>query len=274
MNLIKKLFTSGTDFFYHIFLQRQMILALSRRDFERKYIKNFFGMIWAIIDPFAFVIILYIVFGSRFGNKTEQEIPFVIYLLCGYISFDLFTISMQNLTQAISDHSFLLKKVNFRVSILPIVRMLSNLLVHSVVLVICFVVLLFNHIYPSLYWVQLLYYLFAISVFLIATAWFTSSVFLFFPDINNVVSIISRVLFFITPIFWTMKGLPPKYEFLMKLNPLFYIVNGYRDSLLYGKGFWQHPALTLYFWTLCVIMLILGIIVFKKLRPHFADVVA
>jgi ABC-type polysaccharide/polyol phosphate export permease len=231
-------------------------------------------MVWAIIDPFAFVLILYFVFGTRFENKTEMGIPFVAYLLCGYISFDLFTLSMQNLTQAVSDHSFLLKKVNFKIAILPIIRMLSNLMVHAVVLLICLIILLFTHIHPTFYWFQLLYYIFAISVFLIATAWFTSSVFLFFPDISNVISIISRVLFFVTPIFWTMDGLSEKYTLLLKLNPLFYIVNGYRDSLLYQKGFWIHPLLTLYFWLLCLLMMVIGIIVFKKLRPHFADVVA
>jgi len=274
MNLIKKLFASAFDFFHHIYKQRQLILTLSRRDFERKYIKNFFGMVWAIIDPFAFVLILYLVFGARFGNKFEMGVPFVAYLLCGYIAFDLFTLSIINLTQVVNDHSFLLKKIHFRVAILPIVRMISNLMVHSVVIVVCLVILLFNHVFPTFYWIQLIYYIFALSAFLISTAWFTSSVFLFFPDVNNVVSIISRVLFFVTPIFWGLEGIPPKYLIILKLNPLFYIVNGYRDSLLYRQGFWQHPALTLYFWLLCLIMLVLGITVFKKLRPHFADVVS
>jgi ABC-type polysaccharide/polyol phosphate export permease len=274
MNRIKKLFSSVFDFFYHIFLQRQVIATLSRRDFERKYIKNFFGMVWAIIDPFAFVMILYVVFGTRFGNRNEMGVPFAAYLLCGYIAFDIFNSSLQNLTMSVNDHSFLLRKINFRVAILPIVRMLSNLMVHAVVLVVCMIILLFNHIYPTLYWFQLLYYIFAVSVFLIATAWFTSSVFLFFPDISNVVSIIARVLFFITPIFWNLKGISGKALFILKLNPLFYFVNGYRDSLLYQHGFWQHPMLTLYFWLLCLVMIVIGITVFKKLRPHFSDVVA
>jgi len=274
MKNLKRLFKSAFDFFYHLFKQRHLILTLSRRDFERKYINNFFGMIWAILDPFAFVIILYFVFGSRNGSHTEMGVPFVIYLLFGYISFDLFSLSIQNLTQSVSDHAFLLKKIDFKVSILPVVRMLSNLMVHGVVLFICLIILLFNHIYPNFYWFQLIYYIIALSVFMIATAWFTSSVFLFFPDISNIINIISRVLFFVTPIFWTMNGFSNKYMFLLKLNPLYYIVNGYRESLFNQHGFWQHPVLTFYYWLLCIIMLIVGILVFKKLRPHFADVVA
>ena len=274
MNTLSKYFKHSFSFFQQIFLQRQLILTLSQRDFERKYIKNFFGMIWAIIDPFAFVMILYIVFGARFGNKEEMGVPFVAYLLSGYVAYDLFNSSLQSLTRVVSDHAFLLKKVDFKVAILPVARMISSQMVHFVVLGICLIILLFNGVAPTLYWFQVLYYMFAISVFLVATAWFTSSVFLFFPDINNVVSIIARVMFFATPIFWSIDGLSDKYVFVLKLNPLYYIVNGYRESLLYQVGFWNHPMISLYFWLLCLIMLIIGITVFNKLRPHFADVVA
>ncbi len=114
----------------------------------------------------------------------------------------------------------------------------------------------------------------ALSIFLIAAGWLTSSIYLFFPDIKNIISIITRILFFLTPIFWNMNGLPPNTQFILKLNPVYYIVNGYRDSFLYNKGFWEHPLLTLYFWVVCFICLIVGVAVFKKLRPHFADVVA
>jgi ABC-type polysaccharide/polyol phosphate export permease len=273
MNKITRYLKEVIEFFQHIYLQRYVILTLSRRDFERKYIKNFLGMIWAVIDPFAFVVILYIVFGARYGNSSATGVPFVVYLLCGYIAYDLFN-SISSLTQVVKDHSFLLKKVDFRVSILPIIRMFSNLMVHAIVLVICIIILFFNHITPTVYWIQLLYYLLAISVFLVSTAWFTSSVYLFFPDISNVIGIITRVLFFLTPIFYTIDGFSHTAQMILKLNPLYYIVNGYRDSLLYGKGFWEHPVLTGYFWMVTLLMLITGMLVFRKLRPHFADVTA
>jgi ABC-type polysaccharide/polyol phosphate export permease len=274
MRILKQFFREALDFFYQIFLNRNLLMTLCFREFEKRYIKNFFGFIWAILDPLAFIVILYLVFGERYGNKDPNTIPFIVYLITGYIAFNFFNDSIMAITVTIKEHSFLLKKVNFRVAILPIVTVLSNLFVHGIVLIIAVVALLINHIHLSWYWFQLFYYIMALSIFLIAAGWLTSSIYLFFPDIKNIISIITRILFFLTPIFWNMNGLPPNTQFILKLNPVYYIVNGYRDSFLYNKGFWEHPLLTLYFWVVCFICLIVGVAVFKKLRPHFADVVA
>jgi teichoic acid transport system permease protein len=273
MGLIRQTFLEGIDFFYQIYLNRNLLYTLSMRDFHKKYVKNFLGLVWAVIDPLAFVVILYFVFGARYGNKTPETIPFFIYLLTGYTAFIFFNGTVISVTNVIKEHSFLLTKVSFRIAILPIVTVMSNLIIHLIVLGICFITLFFNHIYPSVYWFQLFYYLFALSVLLISIGWLTSSIYLFFPDIMNILNIITRILFFITPIFWKMEGLPPANRFILKFNPVFYPVNGYRESMLFHKPFWDSPALTLYFWSVCLFFLICGVIVFKKLRPHFADVV-
>lgn len=273
MNPIKTVAIPAFNFLLHIYRNRHMLATLTKRDFERKYVKNFLGMIWAVLDPFAFVMILYLVFGARFGNNNMNGVPFVTYLLCGYIAFDLF-ITIQGLTLVVKDHNFLLKKVEFKVALLPIVRMNSNLMVHSVVLIVTIAIILINGVFPTWYWLQMFYYIIAISVFLVGTAWFTSSVYLFFPDIGNIIGIVTRVLFFATPIFWSMEGMTGTKVIILKLNPLYYIVQGYRDSLLYGRGFWESPLLTAYFWGLCLFMMLTGTLVFKRLRPHFADVVA
>ena len=59
---------------------------------------------------------------------------------------------------------------------------------------------------------------------------------------------------------------------ILKINPVFYIVTGFRDSMLAGNWFWQRPTLTVYYWAVTILVLILGLRVFRKLRPHFSDV--
>ena len=78
-----------------------------------------------------------------------------------------------------------------------------------------------------------------------------------------------------TPIMWdinTMTKIPSWCVFILKLNPMYYIVNGYRDALINKIAFWEHPGYTMYFWILSVILLCLGTGIFKRLRIHFADV--
>lgn len=147
-------------------------------------------------------------------------------------------------------------------------------MMHGIIMILCIGVLLINKIWPVWMWFQVFYYLLAMSMLLVAAGWLTSSIYLFFPDIKNIISIITRIMFFVSPIFWNMDGLPQSSQFILKFNPVYYIVSGYRDSLLYNTGFWLHPRLTLYYWAFCIAILLIGVIVFKKLRPHFADVVA
>jgi lipopolysaccharide transport system permease protein/teichoic acid transport system permease protein len=80
-------------------------------------------------------------------------------------------------------------------------------------------------------------------------------------------------MFFITPIFWSIEGLPDRIAFMMKLNPLYYIATGYRESLIFNIPFWDHPLQTLYFWGLSFLIFFIGLFVFKRLKPHFADVI-
>ena len=82
-----------------------------------------------------------------------------------------------------------------------------------------------------------------------------------------------RLAFFFTPIFWTPENIPESIMNFIKFNPLYYIVNGYRDSLLFHVGFWEKPGETLNYWIIVLVFLVIGVSVFKRLRPHFADVI-
>ena len=99
----------------------------------------------------------------------------------------------------------------------------------------------------------------------------TSALNVFFKDMGQIVNILLQFGIWITPIMWsyTMMGAN---AWILKLNPVYYITEGYRDSMLNSVWFWQRPTLTLYFWVVTLIILVLGTQVFKKMKPHFADV--
>jgi len=252
--------------------QRWMVWSLAWRDFRHRYVRNLLGIVWAIIDPLVFVGILYLIFKSGIGNKITDDVPFVVYILCGNIAFDLFN-NLQILTQVIKDHEFLVKKMNFNTVLLPASRLISILMIHGIILAIAIIIILISGIHPTLYWFQLLYYTLSQSVLLFGTSLLTSSISLFFPDISHIIPILTRVLFFLTPVFWQMDLLSDAVSHWLMFNPMVYIVNGYRDSLLYGKGFWLYPNQTMYFWICNLFLLWLGAYIHRKLRPHFAEVI-
>lgn len=266
------LYNLGIDFIRHLAQNKFQIYELTKRDFQSRYIQKLFGISWAILDPLAFILILWLVFGLGLRGGANMDIPFIAYLVPGFVAYTLFSQALTQATRSINAYSFLVKKVNFRISILPLVKIFSELFLHCIILIITVVVLLINGIYPSWYWFQLVYYVFALMVLLAGLSWLTSSINLFFPDIGNFITICTRFLFYLTPIFWQMEVFPNKVQAVLKLNPLYYIVNGYRDSLIFHRGFWNYPEMSVYYWAVTLVFLLAGIFSYKRLRPFFANV--
>ena len=94
----------------------------------------------------------------------------------------------------------------------------------------------------------------------------------FFRDLGQLINILLLIGMWGTPIAWNVTIIPEKYHFLIKLNPFFYIVEGYRDAIIGRVWFWEKYLQTTYFWILVFIMLFFGAVIFCRLKPHFSDV--
>ncbi|MBY0346196.1 MAG: ABC transporter permease [Neisseriaceae bacterium] len=253
--------------------QRRLFVSLVKNDFRSKYITNFLGVLWAFIQPTITILIFWFVFeqGFRSGPVGEAKIPFVLWLISGLIPWFYIAESLGSTSGAIRESAFLVKKMVFQVSLLPLVKQCSALIVH--LFFVCFMLLLFV-LYgykPNVYWLQLIYYIFCATVLLIGIGLFTSSVVIFFSDVAQIVTMVVAFGFWLTPIFWNVSMVPETYRWLFEANPAYYITHGFRLTLIDGVWFWTDWAHAAYFWGVTLAILFLGAIVFKKLRPHFSD---
>jgi lipopolysaccharide transport system permease protein/teichoic acid transport system permease protein len=107
---------------------------------------------------------------------------------------------------------------------------------------------------------------------LLGISWLTCALAAFARDLGQAVSTALQFVFWATPIVWNIQAVPQPYRVYLKLNPVFYIVQGYRDSMVEGVWAWERGWYTLYFWLAAGGFLALGGFVFKRLRPHFANV--
>ena len=266
------LISEGIQFIGEIYDRRKQIYDLTKRDFADRYTGSFLGMLWAFLEPLAMMGIMWAVFSLGLKVRPSGDVPFVAYLFTGMVAYNFFSETVSSSAGVIRSYSFLVKKVKFRVAILPIVKINSALLVHFIFLFIVMGVIMASGIRPSLYWLQAAYYMFSLLFLLLGLGWLLSALGVFIRDIANVVQICVTFGFWLTPIFWNKEMLPDEYERFLYLNPMYYIVQGYRDSFLYHIPLWERPVPALYFWTLSISTLLAGILVFKKLRPHFADI--
>lgn len=272
--LISLFLKQAKEFLVDIYSKRSLLFELAKRDFQAKYMGSYLGFIWVYLQPLLFISVLYFIFSFGFkASDNTDGTPFVVYLITGMIAWFYIAENFGAMTSVISHHSFLLKKVDFRLNLLPIVKLMSSLIPHLFFILITLIVAIINEVYPSLYVLQLLYYYFSMIALLLGLGWLTSSTNIFIPDVSKFVSLLVTFGFWLTPVFWNINKIPQEYHWIVMLNPAAYIVQGYRDSIINHIWFWQRPYETLYFWAVTLAILLIGIIVFKRLRPHFAEVV-
>ena len=261
-------------FLQDIYTKRSILYELAKRDFQRQYMGSYLGFVWVYLQPLLFVSVLYLIFTMGFkSGSSSHGVPFVVYLIVGMIAWFFIAENLNAGAAIIRQHAFLLKKVDFRLSMLPVVKLMSSSVPHFFFILIAIFVAILNGIYPTLYTLQLIYYFIAMVALLLGISWLTSSTNVFISDVAKVIGVIVTFGFWLTPIFWDLSKVPEQYQWIVKLNPAVYIIEGYRDSIINHIWFWEKPYETLYFWTFVGIMLWSGITVFKKLRPHFAEVV-
>jgi len=259
------------NFIKDIFSERKFLFRLSINDFKAKYSGSFLGIMWAFIQPLINILVMWFVFEMGFKNAPIGNVPFMLWFVPAYVPWLFFTDIMNSSATCLYEYNYLVKKVKFRVSILPIMKIISAFFVHIFFIAFILIIFALYKFKLSLYSIQAIYYTFSLIAFCIGLSWFISALSVFFKDISQIVSMILQIGFWITPIFWNPEQMHLNFDFILKINPIYYIVRGYRESFVFNIGFWERPFSTLYFWIVTFIFFILGALIFKKLRPLFAD---
>ena len=232
------------------------------------------GIVWIFLQPVVTVLVYWFVFamGGRTPISDTQDYPFVLWLIVGIVPWFFFSDAWGQGTSALLSYQFLVKKVVFKISILPIIKIISAFFIHVFLVAVTIVILILNGIYPNVYWIQIFYFSACAFLFVLGISYITCSVVVFFRDLGQIIGILLQVGVWITPIMWDINNLSRPWQMIFKLNPVFYIVDGYRMSLLDHMWFFEHFYSTVYFWIFTVAAFLFGAVVFRRLKVHFADI--
>jgi lipopolysaccharide transport system permease protein/teichoic acid transport system permease protein len=261
------------SFVRDIWANRSLIVTLAGRDIKSRYLGSAFGFVWAFVQPTVTIFVMWFVF--QFGLKSPpiEDAPFSLWLIAGMIPWFFFSECLSGGTYSVLEHHYLVKHVSVRLSILPIVKVITGLTIHVFLVALALCVFLGHGVSIGVHATQLVYYSFAAVVLLLGLSWMTSSLVLFVRDVGQAVSIALQLGFWFTPIVWNYTLTPERLHWILKLNPVLYLVEGYRDALIYKVWFWEKPALTAYYWAVAGLAFCLGAVLFRRLRPHFADII-
>jgi ABC-type polysaccharide/polyol phosphate export permease len=245
---------------------------MAKREVAIRYVGSFLGFLWTFINPLVMIFVFWIVFSLGFKVQPSDGVPFVIWLTAGMAIWFVFSDIVNGSTTTVVNNASLIKKTVFPSQILPIVKIVACLITHMVFLSVLIVLILIKRMPFSFYYVQFIYYFLCMAVLALGIGWAVAALNVFIRDVAQVVGVILQVGFWATPIFWDISIMPPRLQTVLKLNPMFYIVQGYRESFIYFFPFWRHPYQTSYFWAMAAVTFVCGALIFKKLKPQFADV--
>lgn len=257
-----------------LYQSRHLIWKLAKNDFKKRYAGSYLGAVWAMVQPVVTVAMYYVVFDVIMGTGKSMvpDKPYVLFLTAGLVPWFYFSEALNNGTNALLEYNYLVKKVVFKISVLPIIKIIAATFIHAFFAVVLLVIAACYGYFPTIYTIQMLYYSFCLFILVLGMCYTTCAVMVFFKDIGQIISILLQIGMWATPILWDIGGISPTAQMLVKINPLVYIVNGYRSAIFEREWFFEDFYSTMYFWIITVAIFGFGALVFKRLKVHFADV--
>ncbi len=256
---------------------RKLIWKLAKNDFKKRYAGSYLGIVWAMAQPVVTVLMYWIVFDKVFDTRSQLvasgiEVPYVLYLTAGLVPWFYFSEAITQGTMALVEYNYLVKKVVFNISILPIIKVIAATFIHVFFVAVLLLVSVGYGYYPNIYTLQLIYYSFCLFLLVLGMSYLTCALVVFIRDLQQIINIALQIGMWATPILWSIEMLTDNMKTLFKLNPLVYIVNGYRSAIYEKVWFWEHFYSSTYFWIFTISSFCIGTLIFRKMRVHFADV--
>ena len=258
--------------FKKLFSYRELLVILTKKELKVKYRGSILGFFWSLLNPILIMIVYSFVFSIIMRLNIED---YAIFLISALLPFNFLSNSINYGTGSIISNNNLVKKIYFPKEIIPLSVVFSNFINFLLELCALFIVLgvMGYNFYIYLYLLPLIIF---IQLFLVAgCTLLVSSLNVFFRDLQHLITVITMVWFFGTPIIYELGMVPEKFQFILKGNPMTIFSIFYRDIFYYvnhPEGFYI-PSLKVILICLATTFFIFffGYFIFKKLEPRFAE---
>lgn len=255
-----------------------LIRRLSFYELKSKNRNNYLGQSWELINPAIQMLIYWFVFGTIRNRAPVEmggtEVTFFYWLAAGFFIWTFCSASILQGSRSIYTRVKLLSKMNFPMSIIPSFVILSNFYMHLILIGITMICFQFVGFYVNIYYLQFIYFMFAALILLFAISLVTSTLSTIVRDFHMFLSATFRMLLYLSGVLWPLTMLSD-FPFLMKLmmlNPLYYIIQGYRAAFFGTEWYFiTHWEATLIFWAVVIVLLLVGSALHVRFRRHFID---
>lgn len=250
------------------------IYAISKYELVGDMRDSKLGLFWNFANPLIQVLTYWFVFGYILSKGEVDGIPYIYWMLGGMVIWFFVSPCITNGCNAIFSKVNVITKMKFPISILPATVVMKELFNHFCIMVILLIFYTIGGYYPTYHWFGLLYYLVCAIVFAVSLSMTTSVLNMLARDTRKLILACMRLLLYLTPILWSVpSGIPEILTYVFRANPIFYIVQGYRDCFFYHNGFLYYWKEMLCFWIITGSLFAFGSYMMYKFKFKFIDMV-
>lgn len=249
----------------------RQILLLTRNDIRARYAGARLGALWSMALPLLTILVLWYVYERGLGNPPVENVPYILWFTSAYLPWIFFSDLLTGGCRCLMDYSFLITRIPFKVPLLPLVRALSALFFHLLFLALLTGILLARGL-SGKYLLQLPLYVLLLFLLGLGLALVLGLGMVCIRDLEALLQGLLQLLFWASPVLWNPDAMEGKeIRKVLSLNPLSFILEGYRDALLGRRWIWERREAALAYLVLTGIVWVLGACLYRKVRPRLAD---
>lgn len=254
------------NFFKNIYNYRELLKNNVKKEIRGRYKNSILGVLWTFLNPLLQLMVYAFIFPLILRTNHDN---YTIFVCVALIPWTFFTASISQSAWTVIGNGNIVKKVYFPREILPISVVTSgmvNFMISTLLIIgFCF-------FYGTGLTVYALFYPFILMIqyiFQLAISFIISAVTVYIRDLEHFVQIVLMLMMYASPIFYSGTDIPEAFRFIIKLNPVAHLINGYRD-IFYYQTMPSLKSLGLLL-VLSIIFCIVGYKIFQKLQKGFAE---
>jgi lipopolysaccharide transport system permease protein len=266
--------TQPLTLFVSLYKNRSLIVDLIKREVIGRYRGSTMGLLWSFFNPVlmlaVYTFMFSVVFKARWAGGSDSKVEFALIMFTGLLMFNLFGEVVNRSPSLILNNANYVKKVIFPLEILPVVALGSAAFHMLVSLLVWLIFFLIFFSVPNIAALQVFLIFVPLMLLTLGIAWLLASLGVYLRDVGQIISVVTIVLMYLSPVFYPITAIPEDLREFMLMNPLTYIVEDTRNVMIWGKSLnWSHWS----YWTaLSAVVAWLGFAWFQKTRKGFADV--
>lgn len=249
------------------------ILSLAIFEYKLTNKEMFLGGLWRFISPFIQIGTYWLVFGIGIRqNKSIDNFEYVVWLTTGITAWFIISKGVTWGANSIYNKGNVIAHSNVPACIIPVSSVLAVIL-DGLWTIALMIVIYLSYGHPfHLHMLNIVYYVLYTFLFLSSLSFITSALVMLARDFQRIITMVLKILFFLSPVMWRPGNNMPKFYIIFhRINPIAYIINGFRDSLLYKKDFYSDTNTMLFFVSLLLLLYLIGTVFQKKIRNNILD---